>query len=253
MAAGHSASQRSRFHGRTYFWFQRNRHRLLAADIVCIALLFFMHLFTSTFQVFTQDVAIVFQLAAIAPAAFIALSVVWKGMVPLIICFLGIVLMHNSVILPYFEPEPIEYTIPGIDRVFTWTYYTPESVDVGSSMNFFLGFGMAAFSIIIAYRPSMLFTKNRPESLDDEWSKYPMWQDNTLLAGGSTERSVPVKSLMTDQDRYLLWRYEYVLTVVNGTPHLVRPNGMVPADSAIVRDRESGRVIGRPRYTGYFM
>lgn len=252
MAAGSSSAQRSRMHGRTYYWFQRNGHRLLAADIVCIMLLFFMYLFMSTFHVLTQDVAIVFQLAAIAPAAFIALSVAWKGVMPLIICALGIVLMHSSVILPYFEPEPIEYTIPGIDRVFTWTYFTPASVSTGSSMNFFLGLGMAAFSIIVAYRPSVLFTKNRPESLDDEWSKYPLWQDNTLLADGRTEKSVQVKSLMTDQDRYLLWRYEYVLALVYGTPHLVRPNGMVPAGSAVLKDRESGRVLGKPRYTGYF-
>jgi hypothetical protein len=251
MAAGSSSSaQRSRLHGRAYFWFQRNGHRLLAANIACIMLLFFMHLFTSTIKVFTPEVALAFQLAAIAPAAFIALSVVWKGVVPLIICVLGIVLMHNSVILPYYQPEPGEIMMEG--RLLTWTYYTPMSVSVGSSMNFFLGLGMVAFSIIIAYRPSILFTRNRPESLDDEWSKYPLWQDNVLLADGSTERSVPVRSLMNDQDRYLLWRYEYVLTVVYGTPHLVRPVGLVPAGSAIVRDRDSGRVLGKPRYSGFF-
>lgn len=250
MAAGPSSAQRSSMQSRTYFWFQRNGHRLLAANIACIMLLFFMHLFTSTIRVFTPEVATAFQLAAIAPAVFIALSVVWKGVVPLIICVLGIVLMHNSVVLPYFQPESGEATVGS--RLITWTYFTPMSVSVGSSMNFFLGLCMVAFSIIIAYRPSVLFTRNRPESLDDEWSKYPLWQDNVLLAGGSTERSVSVKSLMTDEDRYLLWRYEYVLAVVHGTPHLVRPDGLVPGGSTIVRDGDSGRVLGKPRYTGFF-
>ncbi|HXV45827.1 MAG TPA: hypothetical protein VD736_04060 [Nitrososphaera sp.] len=252
MAAGFPAHPQSRVHGRTYLWFQRNAHRLLAADIVCIALLFFMHLFTSTFHVFTQDIAFAVKLAAIAPAAFIALSVVMRGMVPLIICALGIVLMHNAVILPFYEPEPGEATIDG--RLYTWTLYTPTSVSVGSSMNFFLGLGMVAFSIIIAYRPSILFARNRPESLEDEWSKYSVWHDNALLAHGRQEPSVPVKSLMTDQDRYLLWRYEYVLADVYDTPHLVRPNGTVPKDSTrIFRDKDSGRVIGKARYTGFFM
>jgi hypothetical protein len=254
MAAGSSAPQRSRkAHGRAYLWFQRNEQRLLAIDIVCIVILFFMHLFTSTFQVFTQEIATAVQIAAMVLVSFIALSVVWKGIVPLIICILGIVLMHNSVILPYYaEPQPGEATFGG--TTFTWTLYTPTAVSVAASMHFFLGVAMVAFSIIIAYRPSLLFTRNRPESLESEWSKYPVWHDNALLADGRPERSVPVKSLMTDQDRYLLWRYEYILADIYGTPHLVRPGGLVPKDSTrIFRDKESGRMIGKARYTGFFM
>lgn len=254
MAAGSSAPQRSRKpHGKAYLWFQRNEQRLLAVDIVCIVLLFFMHLITSTFQVFTQEIATAVQIAAIVLVSFIALSVVWKGFVPLIICVLGIVLMHDAVILPYYAtPQPGE-AIFGETR-FTWTLNTPMSVSVAANMNFFLGAAMVAFSIIIAYRPSLLFARNRPESLDSEWSKYPVWHDNTLLADGREERSVPVKSMMTDQDRYLLWRYEYILADIYGTPHLVRPDGLVPRDSTcIFRDKDSGRVMGKARYTGFFM
>jgi hypothetical protein len=253
MVAGSSAPQRSRkVQGRAYFWFQRNEQRLLALDIVCVALLFFMHLFTSTFQVFTQETVFAVQVAATVLVSFIALSVVWKGIVPLIICVIGIVLMHNSVILPYYsEPQPGEAFV-GETR-FTWTLYTPTSVSVAASMNFFLGVAMVAFSIIIAYRPSLLFTRNRPESLDSEWAKYPVWQDNALLADGRTERSVPVKSLMTDQEKYLLWRYEFILASIYGTPHLVRPSGLVPKDSVLFRDKDSGRVVGKARYTGFFM
>jgi hypothetical protein len=253
MAAGSSAPQRSRkVHGGAYLWFQRNEQRLLVVDIVCIILLFFMHLFTSTFQVFTQEIETAVQIAAVVLVSFIALSVVLKGVVPLIICILGITLMYSAVILPYYEPQPNEATV-GETR-FTYTLFTRMPVNVAANMHFFLGVAMVALSMIIAYRPSLLFTRNRPESLDTEWSKYPMWQDNTLLADGLTEHSVPVKSLMTDQDRYLLWRYEYILADIYGTPHLVRPNGLVPKDSTrIFRDKDSGRVIGKARYTGFFM
>lgn len=234
-----------------YFWFQRNQHRLLAIDIVCIVILFFMHLFTSTFQTLTSEIISAVQISTIVLVAFIALSVVWKGIVPLIICIIGIVLINYSVILPYSAPEPGEGNLGGTK--FTYPFSTP-AIGTASNMHFFLGVAMVAFSIIIAYRPSLLFTRSRPESLDTEWSKYPMWHDNTLLADGLTESSVPVKSLMTDQDRYLLWRYEYVLADIYGTPHLVIPDGLVPKDSTrILRDKDSGRVIGKARYTGFFM
>jgi hypothetical protein len=252
MAAGSSAQQRSRKeHGRAYLWFQRNEPRLLAINVVCIVLLFFMHLFSSTFQVFTQEIATAVQIAVTALVLFIALSVVWKGVVPLIICILGIVLIHYSVMITYYSPEPDGINLGGTK--FTYPFFTP-TVGTAANMHFFLGIAMVVLSMIIAYRPTLLFTRNRPESLDSEWSKYPVWHDNTLLADGREERSVPVISLMNDQDRYLLWRYEYVLADIYGMPHLVRPGGLVPKDSTrIFRDKDSELVIGKARYSGFFM
>ena len=238
---------------RAYLWFQRNESKLFAIDIICIAVLFFLHLFPSTFQFFVQENINAIQIAAIVLVSCIALSVVWKGIVPIVICILGIVLIHNSLILPYYsQPQPGEASFGEVK--FRWTLYTPTAVSVGTSMNFFLGVSMVIFSIIIAYRPSLLFTRNRPESVDSEWLKYPLWHDNTLLADGRTEYSVPIKMLMTDQERYVLWRYEYILASIYGTPHLVRPEGYVPKYStSIYRDRVSGRIIGKARYNGFFV
>ncbi len=238
---------------RAYLWFQRNESKLFAIDIICIAVLFFLHLFPSTFQFFVQENINAIQIAAIVLVSCIALSVVWKGIVPIVICILGIVLIHNSLILPYYsQPQPGEASFGEVK--FRWTLYTPTAVSVGTSMNFFLGVSMVIFSIIIAYRPSLLFTRNRPESVDSEWLKYPLWHDNTLLADGRTEYSVPITMLMTHQERYVLWRYEYILASIYGTPHLVRPEGYVPKYStSIYRDKESGRIIGKARYNGFFV
>jgi hypothetical protein len=251
MVAGSSAPQRNKARSRAYLWFQRNEQRLLAVDIVCVAFLFFIHLFTSTFQVFTQEIATGVQIAVTMLVLFIVMSVVWKGVVPLIICILGVVLVQYSVMITYYQPEPGELNLGGTK--FTYPFFTP-TVGTAANIHFFLGVMMIALSIIIAYRPSMLFTRNRPQSIESEWSKYPVWHDNTLLADGRQEGSVPIKNLMNDQDRYLLWRYEYVLADIYGTPHLVRPEGLVPKDSTrIFRDRDTGRVMGKARYSGFFM
>lgn len=253
MAAGSSAPQRSKkAHSRTYLWFKRNEERLLAIAIVCVAILFFIQLFTSTLQTLTKEVINAVQISTIILGAFIPLSVVWKGIVPLIVCILGVVLMDYSVILPYYSaPEPGELNFGGTR--FTYPFSTPAVVGTAANTHFFLGVLMVALSMIIAYRPSLLFVRNRPESLDSEWSKYPIWHDNTLLADSREECSVPVKSLMTDSERYMLWRYEYVLASIYGTPHLASPGGMVPKDSILFRDKDSGRLIGKARYTGFFM
>jgi len=238
---------------KAFLWFQRNESKLLALDIVCVVILFFLHLVTSTVQILLPEIVNAIQAVALLLVSFIALSVVWKGAVPIIICVLGIVLIHNSVILPYYsDPQP-GVAVFG-DMKFTWTLFSPTAVSMGATMNFFLGLSMVAFGIMIAYKPSLLFTKNRPESLDSEWFKYPIWQDDALLVGNRLEASVPIKNLMSDEDRYLLWRYEYVLASIYGTPHLVRPGGNVPEISTrIYRDKQSGRMLGKPRYSGYFM
>jgi hypothetical protein len=74
-----------------------------------------------------------------------------------------------------------------------------------------------------------------------------------LLATGRTQEAVHVKSLMNDVDRYLLWRYEYVLVNIYDALYLVPTEGMVPRKSTISRDRKSGRIIGKPRFGGYFV
>ncbi|HKF27113.1 MAG TPA: hypothetical protein VKB06_01800 [Nitrososphaera sp.] len=238
---------------KAYLWFQRNGSKLVATDIICIVLLFILYLLPSRLPLFIDESVNGIQIAAIVLVSFIAISVIWKGIVPGVICVLGIVLIHNSVILPYYsEPQPGEASFGEVK--FTWTLYTPTAVSTGAGLNFFLGVSMITFSIIMAYRPSLLFTRNRPDSVDSEWLKYPLWQDNTVLADGRTEYSVPIKRLMTDQDRYILWRYEYILANIYGIPHLVRPEGYVPKYStSIHRDRESGRMMGKARYVGFFI
>jgi hypothetical protein len=257
---GSSSSKRKRTScrlGDTYknvfLWFHRNEAKLLAADIMCILFLFLLHLVTSIFQIFVGEIIIAIQIVATMLVSFLALSVIGKGIVPIITGLLGIVLIHNSVILPYYSaPQSAQVSLG--EMKFSWTLYTSTAVSMAASMNFFLGLSMVAFSRILAYKPSLLFTRNRPLPLDSEWFKYPFWKDNLILANGSLDPAVPIKSLMTDQDRYLLWRYEYILASIYGTPHLVKPEGQVPKHStSIYRDKASGRIIGKPRYNGYFI
>jgi hypothetical protein len=253
---GNPSSQRSnrkQMQNKAFFWFQRNESKLLALDIVCVVILFFLHLITSSLQILLPEIVNAIQVVTLLLVSFIALSVVWKGAVPIIICVLGIVLIHNSVILPYYsDPQPGAAVFG--DMKYTWTLFSPTAVSMGATMNFFLGLSMVAFGIMIAYKPSLLFTKNRPESLDSEWFKYPIWQDKSLFLGNRSEASIPIKNLMSDEDRYLLWRYEYILASIYGNPHLVRPGGNVPEIStSIYRDKQSGRMLGKPRYSGYFM
>jgi hypothetical protein len=58
---------------------------------------------------------------------------------------------------------------------------------------------------------------------------------------------------MTAEEKYLSWRYEFVLTDIYGTPYLVKPDGFVPSRSTIFRDKANLSMIGKAKYNGYFV
>lgn len=249
MAASPPVPARSALHT-AKIWVARHETALLVASAFVLVFLFFFHMLDPADVPLSADLVNIF---AIALVGFLFITIAWKGLVPAAICSLGVVLLHNAIILPYYPPG---------DDIFPHLLLherrgagsPEEAAGVAFTMHFLLGIGMVAMSIVVAYAPKLLFARNRPEEKDSVWSKYPIWYDNIRLAGRHSEPLVPAKSLMEDKDRYMLWRYEYVLANIYGEPHLVKPDGLVPKRSTeFLRDRDSGLIMGMGKYDGYFV
>ena len=239
------------FRERMHAWSKKNQKKLIALNAISLVFLFFAFLLTITVQLYQAELLIILQVATIVSAGFIVLSLASKGPIPLVIAMIGIVLAHNAIVSPLNATSTESQTILGRQRIVPAAM---EVIQIDRPMHFFLGVAMVVFATIIAHRPSILFTRNRPPPLEDEWSGYPVWQDNSLLADGRTEQVVPVRDMMTELDARLLWRYEYVIASIYGSVHRVRPGGLVPKDSTVLlRDNSSGKVIGKPRFTGFFI
>jgi hypothetical protein len=241
------------FRERMHVWSRRNQKTLLALNVVSIAVLFAAFLLSFAIHVYQAELLILLQAATFVSAGFIVVSLAPKGPIPVVISIIGIVLAYNAIVSPLYATSSEGQTIVGRQRIMSVPTAT-ESLQVDRPVHFFLGITMIVFGTIIAHRPSILFTRNRPAPLEDEWSGYPIWQDNALLADGRTEQVVPVKDMMTEQDRRLLWRYEYVIASIYGSDHRVRPNSLVPMHSTVLlRDKSSGMIYGMPRFTGFFI
>ncbi len=249
MAAGPPAPARGAMRT-AKIWMARHETALLVASASVLAFLFFFHMLDPADVPLSADLV---NVLAIALVGFIFAAVAWKGLVPAAICMLGVVLLHNAVILPYYPPgDDIFPHLLLNERRGTGT--AEQAAGVAFTMHFLLGMGMVAMSMVVAYAPKLMFARNRPEEKDSVWSKYPIWYDNVKLAGRYSEPLVPARSLMEDRDRYMLWRYEYVLANIYGAPHLVRPDGLVPEKSTeFLRDRDSGLLMGMGKYDGYFV
>jgi len=233
-----------------FTWFESRQSILLVLAAVSIVLLFVLHLTIVTVQVVPGSI---FQKSVIVTTIVIILiigvSVCWKGMVPIAVCALGLTLLYSGILFPSYAMEMVGEIYYKSSNGFT----TENSVLNAAHGYFFLGIGMVIFSMIIGYKPAILYTKNRPEPLDAIWKEYPIWYDNVNVVGGYNEPSVSLKSLMTTEEQYLLWRYEFVLTDIFGTPHLVKPDGRVPVSSTIFREKENLSMMGKAKYPGYFV
>jgi len=181
-------------------------------------------------------------------AGLLSLIVIARGLVPVVINFLGIVLIYGSIVVPVFERT----MLGAMYYKAAVGYVTESSLYSGSHGLLLLGIFMVAMSVIIAYKPSVLYTRNRPQPMEKVWSKFPIWKRELEWVGVRNGSLIRLTLLMDEKEKYLLWRYEYVLTSINETLFLVPVNSYVPANSIIMRDESSGKIIGVDKYVGFF-
>jgi len=202
----------------------------------------------------------------------IFLPITHKGLAPIAIAGIGVPLLLAGIAIPfmahnnyaYFQNEKNGTMI--INEKNNNIYFITEGY-------FLLGISMTVFSMVTAFKPRLLYVRNRPaEELDMVlwFDHYPIWDD--FGSGGNFKSDknenkmrvsvdryhdvarIPLKTLMNEQERYLLWRYEYILVVVHGTTYMAKPNSYVPHTSIILRDKnKNNRMLGKAKYNGYFV
>ncbi|MGA8911521.1 MAG: hypothetical protein WB443_01545, partial [Nitrososphaeraceae archaeon] len=72
-------------------------------SVISIILLFFLHLFTITIQISLNSIpAGIIQIITIILISLSSLSVIWRGLVPVVICGLGITLIYGGIVIPSY-------------------------------------------------------------------------------------------------------------------------------------------------------
>ena len=131
-------------------------------------LFFVIHSTTSTMypdpgSIFQKFVVVI----TISLLLLIGCSIFSKGIVPIAICTLGLTLSYAGVLYP-------SYVMDMVGEVYyksSYGFTSEKSVLNASYGYFYLGISMIVFSIIIGHKPSLLYTKNRPEPSDIIWKK----------------------------------------------------------------------------------
>ena len=230
-------------------WLKSNDKLLLKFTILSMLLLTMIHIYLSISTIdFSSNIFKFLHIITILILIIVFFSILFKGIVPVAISCLGLVLLYGSIVIPSIA----------IDSLGPFYYKASngnlniESINRGSHGFFLLGVFMVVFSIIIAYKPSILYTQNRPEPAEDNWAKYPEWDEKLQFAGTTKESLISLPNLLSDTEKYLLWRYQFILVLIYGTIYQVPVNSYVPESSQILRESKSRKIIGLSKY-GYFM
>lgn len=230
-------------------WLRSNEVLLVAVSLLSVLLLFFVKV--SVVEIFSSItsipdsstipksmIALTLVLTAIIP-----LPIIHKGIVPIAIAGIGLPLLYAGTVIP-ITTSSLSMSENSEEIVFIAEGY------------FLLGVSMMSFSFVSAYKPSLLYVKNRPEDAGDvNQEEFPLWDKmdggaNHVVSIGrfDNEANVPLKDLMSEIEKYLIWRYSYVLVSIHGIRYLAIPNSYVPYSSIILRDK-NGRIIGKGKYS----
>ncbi len=162
----------------------------------------------------------------------IVLAVAWKRSFATVIMVIGLLCILGSMIL---LPHMLSIGSIEEDRFY-----------IISLRSFLLGMAMVVISMIMVYRPELLYAKNRPTDDDGEgedgikvWDSRSSSNSRGMVNGTLL---IPLRKLLDDRENMLLPVYRYVLVTIDGVTYLVSPDDYVPVGSMVVR--RNGMFIG---------
>ena len=94
--------------------------------------------------------------------------------------------------------------------------------------------------IALAYRPDILYVRNR---LPDE-IPYPVWESKNQSMTRFSPNMVPLKSLITEKEKWIIFRYKFVYVSIDEKIYLVRPNDNVPETAVLLRSKSGQSLLG---------
>ena len=229
-------------------WLRSNDRTFLRFAIIGILLLTIIHVYLSISLFDVQAGIFEFlHIITILILIVVFISILMKGIVPVAISCLGIVLIYGSIVIPVVfsgSLGPFYYKA-------AIGYLNFEAINRSTHGFFLLGVSMVILGMVVAYKPYILYTRNRPISTDQLWAKYRKWNEKLHLASTKTESLIGLPSLLSDTEKYLLWRYEFILVLIYDTVYQVPIYSYVPESSLILRESKSHKIIGASKY-GYF-
>ena len=180
------------------------------------------------------------------------LSIFWRNTITAFLSLAGAICLFTGMYYVYASRyEIIQSMSSSLSHTTTTHMHLPPLAAV-ATFYFLIGLFSAFLCVGVAFRPSFFRAKGALTGLP-----YPVWNSNNpRLKFGSNNNSIlsliPVQSLLSFGERHLISHYKYIQVVIGGRIYFVSLDEWVPLSMTyIIRDKQSGSLIGIPKIDGY--
>jgi hypothetical protein len=177
--------------------------------------------------------------------AIFVFSIFWRGSIPTFLSLTGTLITYAGMYYIQAKYAGLQTLPPIIANRLGYGKIAESSVHVNSyaQLYFLSGIFFLTLCLVIAFKPSFFRAKGA------KYSPYPIWSndDAEIISGKSFSTLIPVSSLLSFAEQHIATTYKYIILKIYGKIYFVFPDDWVPQGSNIIRDRETGSLMGIPK------
>jgi len=174
-------------------------------------------------------------------SCWLILSIKKDGLGSMIITVLGCVTLISVIFIPsYMSVTPSKFFPGGFVLEQIPVEQIKENILVFKESVLYLTLFYFGMGLLLAYKPTILYARNR---LPDE-SPYPVWNSKTATMTQFSPSLIALKSLLSEKERWIVFKYKFVLVSIDDKIYLVRLNDVVPENAIVLRSKSGQSLLG---------
>ncbi|MBI5378082.1 MAG: hypothetical protein HZA82_05605 [Thaumarchaeota archaeon] len=174
-------------------------------------------------------------------SCWLTLSIKKDGLGSMIITILGCATLISIIFIPSYMPATQSKFFPdGFVLEQISVEQIKENILVFKESMLYLTLFYFGMGLLLAYKPTIFYVRNR---LPDE-SPYPVWNIKAATMTQFSPSLIALKSLLSEKERWIVFRYKFVLVSIDDKIYLVRPNDVVPENAMVLRSKSGQSLLG---------
>lgn len=182
--------------------------------------------------------------------ALFVFSIFWRGSIPTFLSLTGSLMTYTGMYYiqaKYFDLQNLPPTIA--NRLGYGTISESHfHIDQYAQLYFLAGIFFLALCLSISLKPSFF------RAMGVKYSPYPIWENKNskIIPDGKFSSLIPVLGLLNFAEQHIAATYKYITIMIDGITYFVSPDDWIPQESIIVRDKETGSLMGIPKVADGF-
>lgn len=191
----------------------------------------------------TQFVIYFSVLLLVMLSSWFILSMKRNGVGAFLASLIGCLVLISTIIYPADIPiteqtlDPKAFSSGTVEQKIS---YLEHSRTILKENGVYVGILNITIGLLLAYRPNIIYVKNR---LPFEYP-YPIWESKKNPVTRFSPPMIKIRSLLTDKEKGVIFRYRFVLVKINNKIYLAKTNDKVPEDAILLRSKSGSSLLG---------